>query len=93
MSASTSTPSTAPQEIEVLFFAQAKEAAQQPALRLPFLEEETVGGLRKRLVQELPRLATILPHCLFAINEAYASENSIIPAAAKVACIPPVSGG
>lgn len=93
MPPSESPGSTANEAIEILFFAQAKEFAQQASLRLAHIEHETVAELRVRVRAEIPRLETLLPHCMFAINEAYANEHSPIPAGAKVACIPPVSGG
>jgi molybdopterin converting factor small subunit len=38
-------------------------------------------------------LAGVLGHMLFAINAEYATDATIVPAGAEIACIPPVSGG
>jgi molybdopterin converting factor small subunit len=53
----------------------------------------TVGELRQVLAERRPELAHLLPHVLFAVNFEYAGDENAVPAAASIACIPPVSGG
>jgi len=53
----------------------------------------TVAGLRRRLVAAHPALADLLARSAVAIDDTYAAEDAVIPAAAGVAIIPPVSGG
>ena len=43
--------------------------------------------------RRLPDLAALLPNVLIAVNEEYADDDSIVPAGARIAVIPPVSGG
>jgi molybdopterin converting factor small subunit len=52
-----------------------------------------VRQLRAALATEVPELASLMPHLMFAINTEYASDEAAIPAGAEIACIPPVSGG
>jgi molybdopterin converting factor small subunit len=40
-----------------------------------------------------PELAPILRRAMIAVNTDYAGDDTVIPASAEVACIPPVSGG
>jgi CTP:molybdopterin cytidylyltransferase MocA len=41
----------------------------------------------------LPALGPLVPNVLIAVNEEYAEDGDIIPAGARIAVIPPVSGG
>jgi molybdopterin converting factor subunit 1 len=77
----------------VLLFARLKELAGAAVIAVDLPEGATVGDLRRALVAQHPGLAALLPHCLFAVNDAYADESTVLPADAQVACIPPVSGG
>ena len=45
------------------------------------------------LAEQLPPLEPIVRRALFSINLDYASDKTLIPANAEIACIPPVSGG
>jgi molybdopterin synthase catalytic subunit/molybdopterin synthase sulfur carrier subunit len=52
-----------------------------------------VADLRRQLATACPELASLLPHVLIAVNAQYAGDDTVIPAGAELACIPPVSGG
>lgn len=79
--------------VEVRLFARAKELAGSPVIELSVLEGTTVGDLRSRLAAHFPALSGLLPHCMFAIDMEYATDAAPVPNGAKLACIPPVSGG
>jgi molybdopterin synthase sulfur carrier subunit len=74
-------------------FARAKELAGGDTVEVLLSDDATVGSLRRSLAGKLPELGAILAHCMFAVNMEYATDDAVIPAAATVACIPPVSGG
>lgn len=51
--------------------------------------EEIIFSLQK----EYPLLAPILPHCLVAVNAAYAEKGMSLSDGDELAFLPPVSGG
>ena len=77
----------------VQMFARAKELAGRDVVELELPARATVAELRRALADEMPALAPILPHVMFAVNMEYAGETAAIPDRAALACIPPVSGG
>ena len=77
----------------VLLFARLKELAGASNVEIDLPLGATVAELRRRLAEDYPELASLLPHCLFAVNDAYAGESVELNGDAVVACIPPVSGG
>ncbi len=79
--------------VTVRLFAAARSSVGQAAVEVPLVTPFTVAQLRQTLAQQHPELAALLPHCVFAVNEAYAAEDAIVATDSDVACIPPVSGG
>ena len=77
----------------VKLFAVARQRVGRDVVELDVFGEPTVASLRGALVKAYPALADVLPHVRFAVNSEYASDAQVIPAAAEVAVIPPVSGG
>ncbi|MCH7752929.1 MAG: MoaD/ThiS family protein, partial [Planctomycetes bacterium] len=49
--------------------------------------------LRRRMGEQFPTLAPLLPHAMFAVDTEYVSDDAPVPENAEIACIPPVSGG
>jgi molybdopterin converting factor subunit 1 len=80
-------------KITVKLFAVARQRAGGEAVEVELPEPLTVGNLRLALAEQHPSLASILPHARFAINSEYTADQSVIPPAAEIAIIPPVSGG
>lgn len=80
-------------KVQVQMFARARDLAGGETIELSLAEGATIGALRRSLAAELPLLGPLLPHCLFAIDAEYASDETPILAGATIACIPPVSGG
>ncbi|WP_231936392.1 MoaD/ThiS family protein [Bythopirellula polymerisocia] len=74
-------------------FAAARDAtgASEVVVELPELAR--VRDLRIALESEYPQLAPLLSRAMFAINTHYADEDTPVPLAGEIACIPPVSGG
>ena len=79
--------------VRVRLFAVAKQLAGQDSIILQLPEGSTLGQLRERLAAEVPQIAGVLPHILFAVGSEYAHDAAVISADSDVACIPPVSGG
>ena len=79
--------------VRLKLFALAKEFAGTSLLEIDLPEQSTVGDLRKRLAEEVPALAPIAGHLMFAVDQRYATDEEPIAAGADLACIPPVSGG
>lgn len=77
----------------VRLFASAQAAAGRAECTLDLPEPAVVADLRRRLGEELPTLATLLPLSLFAVNMRYAAETDPIRPDDEIALIPPVSGG
>ena len=80
-------------QVTVLLFASVADrlGTRRTSIELP--EGATVGSARDELVERYPQLAPFLPTMMYAVNEEYVREGSVIPAGATLALIPPVSGG
>ncbi len=79
--------------VRIRLFAVAKELAGRDLISLELPAGSTVAQLRAKLAADIPALAAVLPHILFAVGSDYAKEDTVIAAGSEVACIPPVSGG
>lgn len=79
--------------IDVLFFATARERAGTDRLSLDLADGATVAQLWRRLGDDRPALAAVLPTCRAAIDEAFAAQTAVLRDGAVVAVLPPVSGG
>mmetsp|Transcript_929 Transcript_929/g.1680 ORF Transcript_929/g.1680 Transcript_929/m.1680 type:complete len:91 (+) Transcript_929:125-397(+) len=86
--------------IQVLFFASAREAAGDvSSTSMELAEEEaTTDGLRKKLAQLYPGLASMVEdedNLTLALNEEYVTSGEVLPLknGDTVALIPPISGG
>lgn len=79
--------------VRVKLFAVAKERAGRDKLEIEIGSSATVRQLRGLIVEQFPALADVMSHARLAIDNEYAADGMVIPAAADVAVIPPVSGG
>jgi molybdopterin synthase catalytic subunit len=80
-------------KVRVKLFAVARQRVGQDQVEIELPAEATVRQLRGALVEQHPPLADVVPHARFAINSDYTADSAVIPAAAEIAIIPPVSGG
>jgi len=80
-------------KVNVRLFAVARELAGADSVELDVSPGAKVAELRRSIVERLPQLAQYGPQLRFAVNTEYADDSTSIPAAAEIACIPPVSGG
>jgi molybdopterin synthase sulfur carrier subunit len=79
--------------VEVKLFAIARQRVGAAAVKLELPPGARVQDLRAALAAQYPAIADGLAQMRFAVNNEYAADSAVIPAAAEVACIPPVSGG
>jgi len=80
-------------KIRVRLFARAKDLAGSETIGVTLPERATAGDLRRQLAVECPALAGMLPRSALAVNEEFADDALPLPADARVALLPPVSGG
>ena len=79
--------------VTVLMFAQARELTGHSEVILQLENGATVAHVRTALLDRFPNLQEILPHCSFAVDQCYATEDHAIREQSEIGCIPPVSGG
>ncbi len=77
----------------MLLFAGARELAGSGAVELDLPEPATVADLRSALAAQCPALGAILDRSAVAVDGRYAGPSDPVVPGAKVALIPPVSGG
>ncbi|TDQ40740.1 molybdopterin converting factor subunit 1 [Aureibacillus halotolerans] len=77
--------------IKILFFAQMQETIGVPSINME-LQDNTVGELKERLTETYPSLFAS-QMAMVAVNENYATEETVIQSGDTIAFIPPVSGG
>ena len=79
--------------VRVKLFAVAKELAGHDELGVELPLGATVADLRETIASQQPSLKTVLSHALWAVDAAYADENTKLNENSSIALIPPVSGG
>lgn len=79
--------------VRVRLFARARDLAAADAVEVDLPPGATVAGLRRRLAEAYPALGPLLARSAIAVNEEFAGAETIVPAGAEVALLPPVSGG
>lgn len=80
-------------KVVVLLFAAAREKAGTDRMTLDLPAAATVASLWRRLADDRPALAAILPSCRAAVDEEFAPMTAGLREGATVAVLPPVSGG
>jgi len=79
--------------IRLRLFASVKDIVGQRELTLDLPEGTTTAELLERIARDHPRLRTMAPTLLLAVNREYAEGTRILADGDEVALIPPVSGG
>lgn len=80
-------------KLRVQLFARAKDLVGAGSVTLEVPEGATVSQLRQRLAEDQPVLASLLQRSVLAVNNEFTEDNTLLPAGAEVALLPPVSGG
>jgi molybdenum cofactor cytidylyltransferase len=79
--------------VRVRLFALAKERAGQSEVEVELAAPGTVGDLREALRTRIPQLGPLCAGAMVSVDEEYASDQTPITPASRLALIPPVSGG
>ena len=79
--------------IQLKLFAKAKELAGSDVVQLELPADATLKTLKVVLCAQYPQLAKLADQLLYAIDNDYADETTVITESSEVACFPPVSGG
>jgi molybdopterin converting factor subunit 1 len=79
--------------VRIRLFARARDLAGADAIALELPDSATVALLRARLAAAHPALAGLLERSALAVNNEFAGDDTMLPAGAEIALLPPVSGG
>jgi len=80
-------------KIEVQLFARARDLAGTGRLAVVLPENATVEDLRRRLIEMMPSLASLLEQSALAVDDELAGAETPLSSGTEVALLPPVSGG
>lgn len=79
--------------LNVLFFAAARDAVGADTVTVDVPEGSTVGALQQLMIQRTPQLERWSQALLWAVNNRYAGSDQVLHTSDVIACFPPVSGG
>ena len=79
--------------LNVLFFAAARDAVGADTVTVDVPEGSSVGDLQQLMIQRTPQLERWSQALLWAVNNRYAGCDQVLQASDVIACFPPVSGG
>ena len=79
--------------IRVLFFGAARDAVDANELELSVDAPATVASAFRKLVESFPTLERFGRSLLFAVNQEYATRDTLLKENDELAVFPPVSGG
>src|ERR671912_85706 len=79
--------------IQVLFFGAARDAVDANQLELSLDAPATVASAFRKLVESFPALERFGRSLLFAVNQEYATRDTLLKENDELAVFPPVSGG
>jgi molybdopterin synthase catalytic subunit len=87
------TPADSSIQVEVLFFARARELAGSASVKLQLPLGSSVSGAAALLAAQYPQLDPVLKSCRIALNEELTTGSELVDDGAVLAVLPPVSGG
>jgi molybdopterin synthase catalytic subunit len=79
--------------VRVLFFGAARDAVGSNEIEISLDAPATVGGAFRSLVEKFEGLKRFGRSLLFAVNQEYATQDTVLKENDEVAVFPPVSGG
>jgi molybdenum cofactor cytidylyltransferase len=86
-------PAAAGTRVHVRLFALARERAGCAEIEIELAGARRVSDVRYELARRLPGLAPLVKTVMIAVNEEYADDEAQVSPGARIAVIPPVSGG
>ena len=79
-------------KIQLLLFGIATDLLNTSSLELAISENCTIADFKNEILKKYPQLKNINSYAI-AVNESYATEETVLKENDVVAIIPPVSGG
>lgn len=79
-------------KINILFFGITTDLVETSSIELELTNSSSVADFKLVLTEKYPKLSNIDSYAI-AVNETYATEETILKENDVVAIIPPVSGG
>jgi molybdopterin converting factor subunit 1 len=79
--------------VTVRLFARAKDLAGSDSVTVELPAGARVADLRKSLEEKIPALAVLLKRSAVAVDSEFAGDEMILSQGARIALLPPVSGG
>jgi molybdopterin converting factor small subunit len=79
--------------IRISFFAGLKDLAGSPSIEILWSEGLTVLELRRRVVEQYPKVEGLLKRSRALIGDELVEDTVSVPQDAEVSFLPPVSGG
>jgi molybdenum cofactor cytidylyltransferase len=79
--------------VQVRFFALARERAGRSEMDIELAGGSRVSDLRAEIARRVPELAPLMKNVMIAVDEEYADDDAPVKPGARIAVIPPVSGG
>ncbi|MFQ5840371.1 MAG: molybdopterin converting factor subunit 1 [Candidatus Methylomirabilales bacterium] len=80
-------------QVQVRFFAAAREAVGAGERVVRLKDGSTVGDLVEQCAREHPGLGPLMPSLMIAVNREFAKSSDVLREGDEVGMIPPVSGG
>jgi molybdopterin synthase catalytic subunit len=80
-------------KVRVLFFSVLRDVARREEMEVEIAEGENLGQMLERLSAELPGLRAWEGKLLLAVDEDYATQDTVLREGQEVAVMPPVQGG
>jgi molybdopterin converting factor small subunit len=79
--------------IRIQMFARARDLAGAEWVEVELPKGSTISELRRELGRRYSALEPLLRRSAIALNEEFAEESDVLHSDAKLAMLPPVSGG
>jgi molybdopterin converting factor small subunit len=79
--------------VRVTLFAGLRDMAGRPVVEIPWSAGLTVAQLRRRVVEQYPKIEGLLQRSRVVIGDELVEDAAGVPQGAEVSFLPPVSGG
>ncbi|MBI9044881.1 MAG: molybdenum cofactor biosynthesis protein MoaE [Anaerolineaceae bacterium] len=80
-------------KIKVRLFATFKEVLNEDYLVVELFENAQIKDLKHVIQETYPEFKSLIPRAIFAVNQVYADDQTMIVENIEIAMFPPVSGG
>ncbi|HEX4206971.1 MAG TPA: molybdopterin converting factor subunit 1 [Ktedonobacteraceae bacterium] len=80
-------------KIRLRYFASLREITGQSEETLTVPDQASVADMRTRLVEQYPRLQSLIERCIYAVNRSYVPIDTQLQDNDELVFIPPMGGG